>query len=125
MTNDDRPRFLVALTVLGVMFKTEVSEALAEAYWIGLEDIDLEDVEYAAKRLLRESKFMPVAAEIRTVARDNPTWMRRRREALKEADREDSSRELTYREARDLEIAAEKKASGYNDPTRERKAGDA
>lgn len=56
------------LAALCAAFGRELTEPTILAYWIGLQDLPLADVQQAIHRALRECKYMPVPAEIRRLA---------------------------------------------------------
>jgi len=53
-----------AVTMLSEYFRQPLTEAALEAYLIGLDELSQEQVGMVAKRAIRESKFMPSAAEL-------------------------------------------------------------
>jgi hypothetical protein len=100
----DREKFTIGLRALAAAFRTEVTEALIEGYWLGLEDIELALVGAAMRRALRECRFMPTPAELRGFGRhaqavalppaDQCRAERRRLEAERERVRASWSRQL-------------------------------
>lgn len=68
MTNDEKPKFVLAIEALAASFRAEVTEAMFEGYWLALDDLDLNAVGRAVKRAMRECKFMPSARELRELA---------------------------------------------------------
>ncbi len=68
MTPEDRPRFLKMMNRLGAAHRTPLTPLLLETYWEALEDLDLEEIEAAAKQTTRECEFFPKAAELRKLA---------------------------------------------------------
>lgn len=68
MTHDDRARFAAVLTALAETFNEPLSTARLEGYWLALADLPLDAVEAAVQRALREAKFFPKPAELRTLA---------------------------------------------------------
>lgn len=50
---------------LAAMFRTEVTKALLEGYWLGLSDLDYEEVKRAAVDAIRTCRFMPTVSELR------------------------------------------------------------
>lgn len=68
MTNEDRERFAVLIEALCSAFGKEPSEALLEAYWIGLGDLDANEVQVAVATSIRQCKFFPAASELRGLA---------------------------------------------------------
>lgn len=65
----DRVRFGTVIQALAATFRVDVTEALLEGYRIGLDDLEQELFEQAARRALRECRFMPTPAELRSFAR--------------------------------------------------------
>lgn len=65
MNNSDRAKFVTAIEALAASFRTEVSEALLEGYWLALDDLTLAAVGLSVKRAMRECTFMPTAHELR------------------------------------------------------------
>ena len=53
-----------AITMLSEYFRQPLTDAAAQAYIIGLEDLTPEEIETSTKRAIRECKFMPSAAEL-------------------------------------------------------------
>jgi len=68
MTNEERPRFVMALQALAAGFNREFTDALCESYWLALDDLPFAAVATAIKRAIRESKFMPSGRELRELA---------------------------------------------------------
>lgn len=68
MNSSKDARFKLLLGALASNFGRELDEAMALGYWIGLEDLPIQSVEVAIRRAIRESKFMPAAAELRALA---------------------------------------------------------
>jgi len=66
MRETEKQRFAVLIQALGATFRTEVSAAMAEGYWLGLSDIPLSKVQQAVQLAIRESRFMPTPAELRS-----------------------------------------------------------
>lgn len=68
MTEDDRPRFAALVAAVAETFNETVSTARAEGYWLGLSDLPIEAVQAACATAIRESKFFPRPAELRSLA---------------------------------------------------------
>ncbi len=68
MTRSDMPRLARVLAVLGDTFNETVSDIRAEGYFMGLNDLTIEQVEAGARQALKQSKFFPRPAEIRQFA---------------------------------------------------------
>ncbi len=62
------PEFAEAIAALFETFGAEASDAKFLGYWIGLEDIQIRDLQTAVQRAIRESKFLPKPAELRSLA---------------------------------------------------------
>lgn len=65
---DHRQRFAEALHALALTFRVEDSLALYDAYWMGLDDIELPALEKAVRRAMRECEYMPTVAVLRSLA---------------------------------------------------------
>lgn len=65
---NDRKRFVVIMQALCAAHRVEPSEALLEAYWIGLSDLDAVDFEAGARRALRECVHMPKPRDLRDLS---------------------------------------------------------
>lgn len=68
MGPEDREQFTIVITSLAAAFGREPTEPLLMGYWLGLENMTLADVKRAACLAMKESKFMPVPAELRELA---------------------------------------------------------
>lgn len=68
MLENDRVEFKTMLAALCESFCKEPSAATFYGYWLALEDLDFTDVKRAAVKAMRESRFMPSAAELRQFA---------------------------------------------------------
>lgn len=55
---------IAAVTMLSEYFRQPLTDSAIEAYLIGLEELTLEQVGMVTRRAIRESKFMPSAAEL-------------------------------------------------------------
>jgi hypothetical protein len=69
MRDADRKPFAVVIQGLAAAFRVEASTALQMAYWVGLEDLDLEDVQRAALAGLKSCEFFPTVAKLRQLAK--------------------------------------------------------
>lgn len=67
MTNDDRERFGELLALLGEVFNEPVTPARVAGYWLALDDLPFADVHAGVQRALKECRFFPKPAEIRTL----------------------------------------------------------
>lgn len=76
MNQSEEREFSRMFSVLAATFRVESSTALLEGYWLGLEDMPLEQVRTAVKRALRECKFMPTAFELRSLSGEMPAAVR-------------------------------------------------
>lgn len=68
MTPEDKPRFSAIIQALCVTFNRESSAALTRGYWLALEDLTIEEVEEAAARALKVSRFLSTPVELRELA---------------------------------------------------------
>ena len=68
MRDKDRERYIIVLTALAAAYSCAVDSALIQAYWLGLGDLTIEQVEQAAREALRVCVYMPKPAEIRELA---------------------------------------------------------
>lgn len=68
MTDRDKKRAAELITLLAEGFRQSVTEATLLAYWMALNDLPLKGVETAVEKSLRECKFMPTAAELRSMS---------------------------------------------------------
>jgi hypothetical protein len=68
MRESDTTQFHLVIRALAATFRTEATDALFYGYWIGLEDLDLRAVQQGAARAMRECRFMPCVAELRSFA---------------------------------------------------------
>ncbi len=73
MTKSDKPRLARVLAVLAETFNEPVSDVRAEGYYMALADLQIVDIESAAKDALRSCKFFPRPAELRDLAIGSPT----------------------------------------------------
>ena len=69
-TKEHRDRFSKAMQTLAAAFNKEATMDLIEAYWIGLKDLSIEDVEHGAHAALRELEIMPRPAHLRKMSGD-------------------------------------------------------
>lgn len=65
MKSSDLEEFQSAIRALCSAFNREASRDLLTGYWMGLEDLELEDIQRACGEAIRGCKFMPVPAELR------------------------------------------------------------
>lgn len=68
MAKDDPERFATIIAALAASYRIEATEAMFAGYQMALDDLPIGDIERAAKRALRECKFMPSGAELRELA---------------------------------------------------------
>lgn len=68
MTDDDRKAFAGLMARLATVYRETLSDALLEAYFEALRDYELEFLEPAAARHIRESKWFPKPVELREAA---------------------------------------------------------
>ena len=69
MTESDRPAFGTAVTAMLETFGQEATKARLMGYWIGLGDLDLDELESAVGRAIQTLSRTPVPAELRAMAR--------------------------------------------------------
>lgn len=65
MLTSDEAEFERLINVLAVQFNVEASPTLVSVYWMGLDDITIEDLRRAVRTLLKSSRFMPKVVDIR------------------------------------------------------------
>ena len=53
MTKQDRKKFAQLMSVLGEAFDRDVSDSKVEVYFIGLEDISINDIERAVRNIVQ------------------------------------------------------------------------
>lgn len=70
MLKTDAAEFATIVQAIAAAFRQEPTEAMTHGYWLALDDLELPAVRRAAKRALRECKFMPTASELRELAGD-------------------------------------------------------
>lgn len=68
MTNTDRTAFVAVMSKLAEVYREALTEGLLEAYWDALHDYELEYLEPAAAKHIRESKWFPKPVELRELA---------------------------------------------------------
>jgi len=68
MLDSERPEFIKAIAALACTFRAEATKLFCEGYWVGLRDLDVEQVQAAAVRAMRTCRFMPSVHELRTLA---------------------------------------------------------
>jgi hypothetical protein len=74
MQKSQRAEFIALIEALASGFRVTADPALLSAYWLGLSDLPFESVEAAVSTAIRESEFMPRAAELRALAGvENPS----------------------------------------------------
>jgi len=67
MSTDDHARFGELLALLGEVFNEPVTPARVAGYWLALEDVPFADVHAGVERALKECRFFPKPADIRTL----------------------------------------------------------
>lgn len=68
MDNSEKVEFSVTISAMLETFGQEATTPRLMGYWLGLQDLELPDVQRAVARALRGCKSMPSAAEIRELA---------------------------------------------------------
>jgi hypothetical protein len=69
MLANERTRFTLLIQAMASTFRAEVTPALLEGYWIGLDDLKLDDVRAAVRSGMRDCEFLPTVAKLRELAR--------------------------------------------------------
>jgi hypothetical protein len=73
MTDADRQEFALRITALGAARRAELTEAVFEALWLGLEDLSLEELSRAVESAIRQGgRWLPSAEELRQLAGQQP-----------------------------------------------------
>ena len=67
MESNDKQRFARALGALCAVFGHEIDAPARDGYWLALSDLPIEQVEAACTTALREFKWFPKPAELRTL----------------------------------------------------------
>jgi len=78
MTDTDRGPFGELMGLLAEVFNEPVSAARTAGYWLALADLPFPDVRAGVQTALRDCRFFPKPAEIRTLASAQPvdaTWV--------------------------------------------------
>lgn len=65
MKDSDRPRFATVMAAVCETFGQEATTARIMGYWLGLQDLELADVERAAAQAVQKCDRMPVPAKLR------------------------------------------------------------
>ena len=68
MQRSDRPKFLECISALASAFGKEPTEAMLQGYWLGLQDLELADLQSSVTRSIRESEWFPKPIELRRFA---------------------------------------------------------
>lgn len=68
MTPADRTRFAAAIGTLAEAYRQTLSEATLHAYWLGLDDLAIAEIETAVRKALRTCRFMPAPIELRELS---------------------------------------------------------
>lgn len=66
-----REAFVTMMTVLGESFNRVLTSGVLEGYWMACEDLTEEEMQTATKRVMKASKFMPVASELLAYIRED------------------------------------------------------
>lgn len=85
MTTDDRQEFAKSLAACIAAYREEMDEAGGEGYWIVLSDLPLDRVKSAIFALMKTSKWLPKASEIREFViekMEHEAWNARREERI-------------------------------------------
>lgn len=65
MVDGDKAGFAVAIGALFASFGQDATQAIMQGYWLGLNDLDLSQVQQSVAMALKRSKFLPKPAELR------------------------------------------------------------
>ena len=68
MNDGDEMRVAELIALLAEGFRQSVTEATLLAYWMALQDLPFKSVKTAVTKAIRECKFMPTAAELRSMS---------------------------------------------------------
>lgn len=69
-SKEDRDKFSKIMQTLAAAFGREATMDVIQAYWLGLKDLPIEDVEHGAAMALRELEMMPRPAHLRKMSGD-------------------------------------------------------
>ena len=108
MTNDDRKAFARTLAAMAAAYDVEVDEAVAEGYWMTLEDLPLNLVQAAVQALMRTNKHRPKASEIREM-------VQREQAAAKKASAREQQIERSYTTGIATRIVRQMRSAGVAD----------
>jgi len=72
--SSDGERFTILIQAMAATFRADVTPALLEGYWMGLEDVPIERVERAVRRGIKECEFMPAAFKLRELVAGGPAY---------------------------------------------------
>lgn len=68
MRDDEKGEFDVLIRMLFETFRKKATTGLILGYWIGLHDLSMREVKFAARQAIRTSTFCPSVAELRRYA---------------------------------------------------------
>lgn len=68
MKETERKEFAMVIGSLAAAFDKEIDSALMRGMWMGLSDLTIDQIRFAATRVLKELQFFPKPAEIRKLA---------------------------------------------------------
>lgn len=68
MIDNDKAAFAASLTAIASVHRVELSQPLLQAYWLALSDLTLDQLKHAVGVALREHRWMPKPAELRSIA---------------------------------------------------------
>lgn len=71
MTEEDRIRFAEAVYALGEVFNEPISAVRVEGYFDALRDLEIDDVNRAVRRALKDCRFFPKPVELRELVLGN------------------------------------------------------
>jgi hypothetical protein len=68
MDDSDKPKFVITIGAMFETFGQEATKAILHGYWLGLNDLGLEQVQIAVAKAIRTCKHAPKPAELRELA---------------------------------------------------------
>lgn len=71
MVDEDKAGFAVAIGALFASFGQDATQAIMQGYWLGLNDLELGQVQQSVAMALKRCKFLPKPAELRELIGEN------------------------------------------------------
>lgn len=71
MVDEDKAGFAVAIGALFASFGQDATQAIMQGYWLGLNDLELGQVQQSVSMALKRCKFLPKPAELRDLIGEN------------------------------------------------------